>query len=148
MKQPPSSSNCTYTLYIYIYIYVCMYTHTHTRSGIYAFFSGEPWLSLSSKVCKKVKNHSSPPSYCQFHPQPQTEPLLTSRWLPVLYQWPRIFSKPSSNCLLHICLPMLHKHLQLNLYKINTSSAPNRSMFSYSIHSINHSDVQKIRELS
>lgn len=48
VKQPPSSQ-IVHTPYIHIYTY----------SGIYAFFSGEPWLSLSSKVYKKVKTHSS-----------------------------------------------------------------------------------------
>ena len=133
VKQPPSSQ-IVHTLYIHIYTY----------SGIYALESHGFHYLL--KFIKRLK--PTPPSYYQFHPHPQTEPLLTSRWLPVLYQWPRIFSKPSSNCLLHICLRLLHKHLQLNLYKINTSSAPNYSMFSYSVHSTNHSVVQKIRKLS
>lgn len=134
VKQPPSSSNCTYTIYTHIVAYMHFFLESH----------GFHYLLKFVKRLKTTPLFPLATNFTHIHRQP----LLTSRWLPMLFQWPRIFSKPSSNCLLHICLRMLHKHLQLNSYKINTSSAPNHSMFSYSIHPTNHSVVQKIQELS
>lgn len=63
VKQPPSSQ-IVHTLYIHIYTY----------SGIYALESHGFHYLL--KFIKRLK--PTPPSYYQFHPHPQTEPLLTS----------------------------------------------------------------------
>lgn len=99
VKQPPSSSNCTYTIYTHIVAYMHFFLESH----------GFHYLLKFVKRLKTTPLFPLATNFTHIHRQP----LLTSRWLPMLFQWPRIFSKPSSNCLLHICLRMLHKHLQL-----------------------------------
>ena len=76
----------------------------------------------------------------QSHPHPQTEPLFTSWWLPNLYYWPRILSKPSCPTVYYsFAFGCSTSTSHSNCTKLYTSSAPNNTTCPYSMHFANHS---------